>query len=84
MPVGDAIPEGARRAATPQAVREWMELVSQQLARDERRQRDEARETIKRQELRRRRPKRAARPRPSQKKETSAASASRGPTKENS
>ena len=56
MPVGDAIPEGARRAATPQAVREWMEQVSQQLARDERRQRDEARETIRRQELRRRRP----------------------------
>ena len=54
--VGGAIPEGARRAATPQAVREWMEQVSQQLARDERRQRDEARETIKRQELRRRRP----------------------------
>ena len=56
MPVGDAIPEGARGAATPQAVREWVEQVSQQLARDERRQRDEARETIKRQELRRRRP----------------------------
>ena len=64
MPVGDAIPEGARRAATPQAVREWVEQVSQQLARDERRQRDEARETIRRQEearetretLRRRRP----------------------------
>ena len=64
MPVGDAIPEGARRAATPQAVREWMEQVSQQLARDERRQRDEAREMIRRQEearetretLRRRRP----------------------------
>ena len=54
--VGGAIPEAARRAATPQAVREWMEQVSQQLARDERRQRDEARETIKRQELRRRRP----------------------------
>ena len=54
--VGGAIPEGARRAATPQAVREWVEQVSQQLARDERRQRDEARETIKRQELRRRRP----------------------------
>ena len=54
--VGGAIPEGARRAATPQAVREWVEQVSQQLARDERRQRDEARETIQRQELRRRRP----------------------------
>ena len=54
--VGGAIPEAARRAATPQAVREWMEQVSQQLARDERRQRDEARETIQRQELRRRRP----------------------------
>ena len=54
--VGGAIPEAARRAATPQAVREWVEQVSQQLARDERRQRDEARETIRRQELRRRRP----------------------------
>ena len=62
--VGGAIPEAARRAATPQAVRDWVEQVSQQLARDERRQRDEARETIRRQEearetretLRRRRP----------------------------
>ena len=54
--VGGAIPEAARRGATPQAVREWVEQVSQQLARDERRQRNEARETIRRQELRRRRP----------------------------
>ena len=54
--VGGAIPEAARRAATPRAVREWVEQVSQQLARDEQRQRDEARETIRRQELRRRRP----------------------------
>ncbi len=54
--VGGAIPEAARRAETPRAVREWVEQVSQQLAQDERRQRDEARETIRRQELRRRRP----------------------------
>ena len=46
--VGGAIPEAARRAATPQGVREWVEQVSQQLARDEQRQRDEARERRRR------------------------------------
>ena len=38
--VGGAIPEAARRAATPRAVREWVVQVSQQLARDERRQQE--------------------------------------------
>ena len=86
--VGGAIPEAARRAATPQAVREWMEQVSQQLARDERRQqafvtgqrdgarqRDEARQTIRRQEEAREARETLRRRRPATRSQTAATAA---------